>query len=168
MTNASDKSLLDALLDSWDRNHAITVNLLRAVPQDALSLRAADDSPTIAQMFTHMHFCRVLFAYESAPDLGAAPTRNEWADERDPARIAALLDESAALLREAARSRIESGRATETHYDHPVLLIQHFVWHEGYHHGQVKLALKRAGRAFDDEEIGPATWDVWMKKTRPE
>ena len=24
---------------------------------------------------------------------------------------------------------------------------------------------RRAGRPFDDEEIGPLTWGVWMKKT---
>jgi hypothetical protein len=26
------------------------------------------------------------------------------------------------------------------------------------------VALKAVGRAFDDEEIGRVTWDVWMKK----
>jgi hypothetical protein len=31
------------------------------------------------------------------------------------------------------------------HYDHPILLLQHMLWHEGYHHGQIKLALKLAG-----------------------
>ena len=39
------------------------------------------------------------------------------------------------------------------------------VWHEGYHHGQIKLALKLAGYPFDDEEIGQVTWDVWLRKT---
>ena len=31
-------------------------------------------------------------------------------------------------------------------------------------HGQIKIALKTAGRSLDDEEIGQATWDVWMEK----
>ncbi len=39
------------------------------------------------------------------------------------------------------------------------------IWHEGYHHGQIKLALKVNGRALNDEEIGPLTWDLWMVKT---
>ncbi len=29
--------MIEALLDSWDRNNTITVNLLRAVPADAWS-----------------------------------------------------------------------------------------------------------------------------------
>ena len=53
----------------------------------------------------------------------------------------------------------------QQHYDHPLLFLQHMIWHEGYHHGQIKLALKLAGHPFDDEEIGPLTWDVWMNKT---
>lgn len=32
--------VLDALLDSWDRNNTITVNLLRALPEGSLGLRA--------------------------------------------------------------------------------------------------------------------------------
>jgi hypothetical protein len=39
------------------------------------------------------------------------------------------------------------------------------VWHEGYHHGQIKLALKATGRAIDDEEAGRVTWHVWMDKS---
>lgn len=39
------------------------------------------------------------------------------------------------------------------------------IWHEGYHHGQIKLALKVNGRALNDEEIGPLTCDLWMVKT---
>ncbi len=166
MGDAPDDGLLDALLDSWDRNHRITVNLLRALPPDSLGLRAADGSPTVAQMFTHMHYCRLVFAFENAPEVQASEPEDEWRDERDPARIEALLNESAVVLREAVRSRLASGRATDRHYDHPILMVQHFVWHEGYHHGQIKLALKRAGRALDDEEIGRSTWGVWMGKTR--
>jgi hypothetical protein len=55
----------------------------------------------------------------------------------------------------------------DVHYDHPVLLLQHMIWHEGYHHGQIKLALKLAGRPVMDNEAGPITWDVWVNKTKP-
>jgi len=50
------------------------------------------------------------------------------------------------------------------HYDHPLLMLQHLIWHEGYHHGQIKLALKLAGRPLSDDDAGPVTWDVWMLK----
>ena len=160
-----DTDVLDALLDSWDRNNAITVNLLRALPEGSLGLRAAEGSPTVAEMFTHMHYARVISVFEGAPEIEGGQPDNEWQDERDPARIAALLQDSARMVREAVRTRLESGRPMDVRYDHPILLFQHLIWHEGYHHAQIKLALKVAGRPFDDEEIGPVTWDVWMDKS---
>lgn len=75
------------------------------------------------------------------------------------------MSESAHTVRLAVISRLQSGRPMDQHYDHPILLLQHFIWHEGYHQGQIKLALKLAGQPFDDEEIGPKTWDVWMSKS---
>ena len=84
--------------------------------------------------------------------------------ERDPDRIAQMLNESAKVVRDAVRSRVEAGRDMNLHDDHPILLLQHMLWHEGYHHGQVKLALKLAGRPLRDEQAGPLTWKVWMRK----
>jgi uncharacterized damage-inducible protein DinB len=165
MTNLQDQSLLKALLDSWDRNNTILVNLLRLVPEDGLKARAGEGSPTVAQMFHHMHYVRLVFISEDAPEF-ARNLPDEWVDEGDHARIAQLLDESAKAVREAVKGRIESDRPMNLHYDHPLLFLQHMIWHEGYHHGQIKLALKAAGQPIPDEKAGPVTWDVWMDKAR--
>jgi uncharacterized damage-inducible protein DinB len=156
--------LLDALLDSWERNNTILVNLLRALPDGTLDLRPAEGSPTIGGLFMHMHYCRLVFVQEDAPEVATPVPDGEWRTERDRERIATWLGESASTVRAAVVSRLQSGRAMERHYDHPILLLQHFIWHEGYHHGQIKLALKQVGQAFDDEAIGAVTWDVWMDK----
>jgi uncharacterized damage-inducible protein DinB len=39
------------------------------------------------------------------------------------------------------------------------------LWHEDYHHGQIKLALKLAGCPIPDQDAGPLTWGVWMRKS---
>jgi hypothetical protein len=70
-------------------------------------------------------------------------------------------------VREAVRSMVEAGRQTNLHYDHPLLLLQHLLWHEAYHHGQIKLALKLAGAPLTDEQAGPLTGDLWMLKSEP-
>ena len=166
MTTASnDPGLLEALLDSWDRNQRILVNLLRAVPAEALSLRAIDGGPSVAELFTHIHSVRLAFVEEDAPECARPMPPKEWDDERDPDRIAAMLEESAVAVRDAVRGRLASGRAMDLHYDHPILMLQHLIWHEGYHHGQVKLALKLAGRGLADRDVGRGTWGVWMLKT---
>ena len=164
MSDRQSARLLDALLDSWDRNNAIVLNLLRALPEGALDDRVMEGSPSITQLFTHIHYVRLVFVQEDAPEFGRELPA-EWGVERDRDRMAAMLTDSARAVRDAVQSKVESGQEMNLHYDHPILFLQHLIWHEGYHHGQIKLALKRAGRPFDDGEIGPLTWGVWMKKT---
>jgi uncharacterized damage-inducible protein DinB len=164
MADASDQHLLEALLDSWDRNNTILINLLRALPKSALETRAMEDSPSVAELFTHIHYVRLVFVFEDAPEFAGSLPREEWAAERDTARMAQLLNDSARAVREAVKSRVETGRGMNLHYDHPILMLQHMIWHEGYHHGQIKLTLKLAGRPMTDDEAGPLTWDVWLDK----
>src|SRR2546426_11340986 len=52
MSDAPDQRLLEVLLDSWDRNNTILLNLLRALPEGALEARAMEGSPSIAELFT--------------------------------------------------------------------------------------------------------------------
>ena len=164
MPDATDQRLLEALLDSWDRNNTILVNLLRALPEGRLEARAMEGSPSIAEMFTHIHFVRLVFVLEDAPEFARSLPEEEWAAERDPDRIAQMLNDSAKVVRDAVKNGVEEGRDMKLHYDHPILMLQHMIWHEGYHHGQMKLALKVAGLAMTDQEAGPVTWDVWMHK----
>ena len=165
MSNRLDVGLLEALLDSWDRNNAILVNLLRAVPEGGLTVRAMEGGPSVAEMFTHIHYVRLVFVLEDAPEFAGKMPEEEWAGERDPERIGQMLNESAKAVRDSVQSRVEEGRDMDLHYDHPILMLQHLIWHEGYHHGQIKLALKLAGRPISDKEVGPVTWWVWMRKT---
>jgi uncharacterized damage-inducible protein DinB len=165
MPNAPDRSLLEALLDSWDRNNTILLNLLRALREGGLETRAMEGSPSIAELFTHIHYVRLVFVFEDAPEFASEPGGEEWMSERAPGRIAQMLNHSAKAVRDAVKSRVDEGRDMNLHYDHPILLLQHMLWHEGYHHGQIKLALKMAGIPIADRDAGPLTWGVWMRKS---
>jgi uncharacterized damage-inducible protein DinB len=162
--NAQDQSLLEALLDSWDRNNTILVNFVRALPEGGLEARAMKDSPSVAKLLTHIHYVRLVFVSEDASEFARDMPKEEWADERDPDRIAHMLNDSARVVRDAVKSKVETHAEMDLHYDHPILMFQHMIWHEGYHQGQMKLALKAAGRPITDEEVGPITWGVWMRK----
>ena len=157
--------LLDDLFDSWNRNNTILVNLLRIIPDGGLEARATPDSPSVGEMFMHIQYVRLVFVEEDAPEFAVSLPKEEWKAERDRGRMASLLDESAQVVRDAVRSRLETGRPMKLHYDHPLLFMQHMIWHEGYHHGQIKLALKIAGHPISDDAAGPGTWHVWMDKS---
>lgn len=164
MSSAPDQSLLEVLLDSWDRNNTILINLLRALPEGGLAVRAVESSPTVAELFTHIHYVRLVFVSEDAPEFGRNVPEQEWLAERDPSRIAQMLNESAKTVRSAVKNRAKTGREMNLHYDHPILMLQHMIWHEGYHHGQIKLALKAAGCPVSNQQAGPLTWRLWMQK----
>lgn len=167
MLLAPDQALLQALLDSWDRNNMILVNLLRALPQEQLDIRAMVGSPSVAQLFTHIHYVRLVFVREDAPEFSSELPEKEWDTEHDPDRIEQMLQQSARAVREAVKSRIATGGEMKLHYDHPVLFLQHMIWHEGYHHGQIKLALKFAGHPLTNDKAGPISWRIWMNKRSP-
>ena len=164
IANATDHHLIEVLLDSWDRNNTILLNLLSILPEGALEVRAMEDGPSIAELFTHIHYVRLVFVFEDAPEFARKMPEEEWVAEHDLGRIAQMLNESAKAVRDAVKSRLETGRDMDLHYDHPILLLQHMIWHEGYHHGQIKLALKLAGHPITDKEAGLVTWSVWMRK----
>jgi uncharacterized damage-inducible protein DinB len=164
MSNAPDERLLEVLLDSWDRNNAIMLNLLRALPEGGLQVKANESSPSVAQQLTHIHHERLVSVFEEAPEFARDVPEDEWMVEHDRDRIAQMLNESAKVVRDAVQGRVLSGRDLDRHYDHPILLLQLLLWHEGYHHGQIKLALKVAGLPISNEEAGPLTWDVWRGK----
>ncbi|MGB2604494.1 MAG: DinB family protein [Candidatus Sulfotelmatobacter sp.] len=161
---SQDQRLLEALLDSWDRNNTILVNLLHVLPEGGMEVRAMEGSPSVAEMFTHIHYVRLVFVFEDAPEFAEDVPKQEWRAERDHSRLAQMLNDSAKAVRDAVKSGVETGRDMNLHYDHPILMLQHMIWHEGYHHGQIKLALKLAGHPITNKEAGPVTWKVWMNK----
>jgi hypothetical protein len=65
MPDVPDESLLTAVLDSWDRSNAILLKLFRALPDGGLDVRVKEGSPSIAEMFTHIHFVRLLVSARS-------------------------------------------------------------------------------------------------------
>src|SRR5262245_4639137 len=78
MSDAQDQRLLEALLDSWDRNNTILINLLRALPEGGLEARAMDGSPSVSEMFTHIHHERMVSVFENAPEFAGNPIVILW------------------------------------------------------------------------------------------
>jgi uncharacterized damage-inducible protein DinB len=165
MSNRNDQALLDALLDSWDRNNTILLGLLRILPENASNIRPMEGSPSVAELFSHIHYVRLVFVEEDAPEFARSLPEKEWSVEHDRTLMGQMLNDSAKVVGDAVRSRVASGCGMDIHYDHPILLLQHMIWHEGYHHGQIKLALKLAGHPIGDDQAGPISWRVWMNKT---
>ena len=170
MTKAIDPNLLEALLDSWNRNNTILLNLLNALPEGGLESKAMESSPSVAVQFSHIHETRLFFVSQTAPEFAKDLTSlfrdedEQQLAERDPERITQGLNKSAKAIGKAVKHRMESGQSLKSKtitYDHPILLLQHMLWHEGYHVGQIKLALKTIGYVMSEEDEERAIWNLW-------
>lgn len=164
MTSHNESDVLEAVLDAWLRGNSALQNLLRALPPGAMQARALPDSPTIGQMCTHLHHERMVSVMENAPEAAGPVPESEWADEHDVHRIVQQLTESADRVAAAVRGRVDAGRALDRDFAHPVDLVLFLVFHDGYHHGQIKLAAKAGGCAVADDVVGRQVWDVWRRR----
>src|SRR5262245_45718185 len=104
------EALLEVLLDSWDRNNAIMLNLLSLIPQGAMNVRPTKDSPTVAELFAHVHYVRLVFVLEDAPEFARPTPDNEWSAEQNRDRLEQMLNDSAKAVRDAVKSRVEQGK----------------------------------------------------------
>ena len=156
--------MFDAMLDSWDRSNVVLINLLRAIPDGGLVASAMHGSPTVAQMFAHMHHERMVSVLENAREWAGPVLEQEWSSERDAQRIAELLLDSGSRVRNALKGRADAGRDFDSDFAHPIQLLQFLIFHAGYHHGQIKLALKAADCPIADAGAGPVIWDVWRAR----
>lgn len=95
---------------------------------------------------------RMVSVFENAPEWAGQVPAEEWSSERDAHRIARMLDESGKRVRDAVKGRVEADRSLDRDFAHPIQLLQFLIFHEGYHHGQIKLALKAAGCPIADAD----------------
>jgi uncharacterized damage-inducible protein DinB len=167
-------SVLEALLDSYGRNNTILLNLLGALPEGGMDAKAMEGSPSVSVQFSHLHQTRLFWLSQTAPEFaeGLSPLfgkdGQDGRAEPDPERIEQALNQSASAVCEAVKARLHTGRAMKgknAAYDHPILLLQHLLWHEGYHVGQIKLALKAVGHTMSEETEEKAIWGLWRTET---
>lgn len=164
MSFQPDQTILSVILDSWHRNNRILINLLNSLPEGGLAARATKDSRTVSEMFMHMHHERMISVSEEAPEIEVVVPENEWFFESNKSVIEDLLLISGKAVGQAVETRVKANRQFELNYSHPIHLIQLLIFHEGYHHGQIKTALKVFGHPISDEVAGPITWNIWRTR----
>ncbi len=76
--------------------------------------------------------------------------------ERDPDRISQMLNESAESVRDAVNSRVETRQDMNLSFDHPILLLQLLIFHEGYHSWSDQAGPQSGGPQVNDDEAGPS------------
>lgn len=157
----------EALLESWSRQCKMLANLIGLLTPELLDAKPSEDGWTIGFHLAHLHSTRRYWHMKAAqleapvgPSLYTV-TGDDWIPSRDLDEIRARLSESEALVRSWVSEQIAAGTQQVGHYDHPVLYLQHMVWHEGWHYGLMMLALRLAGHEPTEEWECANVWDLW-------
>jgi uncharacterized damage-inducible protein DinB len=157
----------EALLDSWTRSCRALDNLVGILTPETLQLKPSPDGWTIAFHLCHLHTTR-RFWHSKAEGLDAlvgtplfTVTDDEWIPSNDLEEIRTRLKESELLVRSWVAKALEDGVQQAGHYDHPVLYLQHMVWHEGWHFALIMLALRLGGHEPTEEWEDANVWDMW-------
>lgn len=157
----------DAVLESWDRHNTIITNLVREMPENGLDARATDSGWTVAYQLAHMHGARVGWLEKVAPEFAVnlpwlyTEENEQYIPEKTPSVIVAAFNASAKALASAVKSRVETHKGLDGVYSHPIHYLEHMLWHEAYHVGQIMLALKITGHLFEEEQTDTLIWEVW-------
>lgn len=157
-----------ALLDSWDRQCEIVKAVASLVTTENRHFRPADDGLRLDEQLAHIHGTRRFWLSQLAPNEAAALPSSRQDDEGTPLEdldaLRACLGASAAAVRDLVELSLDQsgplagGAAT---YDHPVLFLQHMVWHEGWHVGQIMTALRVNGQEPTEEWEETHLWGGW-------
>jgi uncharacterized damage-inducible protein DinB len=142
----------EALLESWRRQTEIIDRLVAALSEDDFALTPAEGETTVDFHIRHIHEVRSYWLSQLGVPL---------AQDADPGDLRSQLRQSADAVGGAVTQLLEQGATRVAPYDHPVLFLQHMMWHEGWHAGIIVLSLRRAGRELSEEWEERNMWGIW-------
>ena len=82
--------------------------------------------------------------------------------------VRSTLTQSARVIRDVVEKGLVTGEplaGENVTYDNAILLMQHMVWHEGWHVGLIFLALRLNGQEPPEEWEEPNVWGRWRTES---
>ena len=154
-----------ALLESWDRQCRILDAVTSQVDDTTRHLKPSEDGWPLDHQLAHIHQVRRFWLHNAAPAAaeGLASTFTDgWETPiADLAAIKASLQQSHRAIWDAMAAMLEANDQKVGGYDHPVLYLQHMIWHEGWHVGLILLALRLAGHEPAEMWQETNIWGHW-------
>ncbi len=161
-------NVTEALLESWDRQCRILEAVASKIDESNRHAKPSEDGWPLDQQLAHIHGTRRYWLSQVSPSRAATLESAYGPDEQalpDLDAIKGHLRASGLAIREAVRELLEQGVEKVSGeygtYDHPVIFLQHMVWHEGWHVGLIFLGLRLAGQDPSEEWQEEKVWGEW-------
>ena len=165
-------NVTDAILETWRRNTTVLTNILQALPEGGIDAMDTGGTWTVAHHLADMQSATLDWLEKSSPRFAVNLEQLYFDDpsspagfgaERDLQKIIAAFTASSRAVETAVRHHLETGEAFGEVYANPIFFLQHMIWHQAYHMGQIVWALKQSGMRFSDEQTFEMIWKVLRK-----
>lgn len=151
--------MLEQLIEAWQINHRATLELIKALPDEALratlSKRGGRD---VARQLAHVHEVRTSWAEISSRTNREAKLPH-FAKGESPSKkeLQPALDASATGIETTIRESWAKGGKVSSFKRGLIPLISYLIAHESHHRGSILLTLKQTGHKLSDE----LKWGLW-------
>lgn len=153
-----------ALLDSWNRQSRILSAVTSLLNEGNKQRKPSDDGVSLVTHLAHLHSTRRYFLTQVAPEranaIPASWDANTGTPVQDLDELRAMLAQSAQAVHDVLRNSLDNDTPLRG-YDHPVMFLQHMVWHEGWHIGLLMLGLRLAGEEPAEDWEETHLWSEW-------
>jgi uncharacterized damage-inducible protein DinB len=155
------------VIESWDRHAEILANVMSLITEETRGLKPSEDGRPLDRQLCHIHECRREFLNELSPELAGQfgdvmeQVDGQWKTIDDLDEIKSQVAKGGAAVGRAVREAIEKNMIPAGRYTHPVMFMQHMLWHEGWHVGLIMLGLRLGGKEPEMAWEEPHMWEIW-------
>lgn len=160
-------TIREAILESWQRQSTIFKNLTESIGPEQADLKIAEGEWPIEEHLRHVHSTRRYWLSKAAPEFNVgmewlySEENGEWKPYGSLDDIKVQLDKSAQQIALAMESGLKEPADPNPFYSHPIMFLQHMIWHEGWHTSSILTALRVNGFERTEEWEEPNIWGVW-------
>ena len=152
--------MTDPLLETWQINARVVLYVLDAVDGALFTLPTPARGRSALQMFAHIHDVRVMWL-ESGKALPNDLAKLGKQEQYDRETLRAALEGSGQGIEEMVARSLETGKRIPGFKPHTSAFVGYLISHEGYHLGEIGVALREAGHLLDRKtSFGMWEWGV--------
>ena len=135
--------------------------------EQLLKVKPSADGWTLSEHFAHVKECRTGWLREASgqPIAGEVSLYQKvgenWEATTDFALIQSQLSLTQGAIADWMKKSLADGTQKAGPYDHPVMYLQHMIWHEGWHAGLIMLGMRLAGVEPAEEWEELNLWANW-------